>query len=46
MEDLNAWVTTAASWLTLLKFGAWLVRKTLPKVRENLKMWRGYKRKR
>ncbi len=40
MEDLNAWVTTAGSWITVLKFGAWLFRKLAPKIRESLRQWR------
>ena len=45
MEDLNAWVMTAAGWITVIKTTVWLVKKWLPKVRESLKMWRSCRRK-
>ena len=45
MEDLNSWVTTAASWITLISFGAKLARKLLPKIIESFKIWRTYRQK-
>ena len=46
IEDLNSWVATAASWITVLG-AAWAAIKWLaPKMRESLKMWHSCKRKR
>lgn len=45
MEDLNAWVTIAASWIAVIKFAVWFLAKSLPKVRKSLKNWRRHKRK-
>lgn len=46
MEDLNIWVTTIASYITLIKFLSKALLEWLPKIRKSLKKRRKHNRKR
>ena len=46
IEDLNSWVATAAGWITLINTTAAVLKWLVPKIRESLRQWRRYKRKR
>ena len=45
IEDIQSWVTTAASVVTLVEVTYKLLKWLLPKMRESLKMWRSCRRK-
>ena len=40
IETLNGWVTTAASWITVITATAAAIKWLAPRIRESLKQWR------